>query len=66
MSRRGALFSILAMLFALLAAVPAAAQGYPSRPIRVLVSSGAGGLIDVMTRLLAQDKIGRASCRERV
>jgi tripartite-type tricarboxylate transporter receptor subunit TctC len=51
------------MLFLVLAALPAAAQDYPSRPIRVLVSSGAGGLIDVMTRLLAQDlgaKLGQS------
>ena len=63
MPRRGALFSIAAMLFAVLASVPAGAQDYPARPIRVLVTSGAGGLMDVMTRLVAQDlgaKLGQS------
>jgi tripartite-type tricarboxylate transporter receptor subunit TctC len=50
---RRALIPIAAMLIAL--AASAHAEDYPSRPIRVLVSSGAGGLIDVMTRLLGQE-----------
>jgi tripartite-type tricarboxylate transporter receptor subunit TctC len=53
MPGRIAVISIVAMLIAL--AAPAAAQDYPSRPIRILVTSGPGGLMDVMTRLLAID-----------
>jgi tripartite-type tricarboxylate transporter receptor subunit TctC len=36
-------------------AAPARAQDYPSRPIRLIVSSPAGSLVDVLSRLLAQD-----------
>ena len=38
---------------AVLAAVPAGAQGYPAKPIRVLVNSAPGGLTDVVGRLIA-------------
>ena len=45
-------------LFALLApALPAAAQDYPTRPIRVIASQGAGGLSDVWMRAVA-DELG--------
>jgi tripartite-type tricarboxylate transporter receptor subunit TctC len=44
--------------FALLATVaPAAAQDYPTRPIRVIASQGAGGLSDVWMRAVA-DELG--------
>src|SRR4051795_3495233 len=42
-------------LFAL--ALPAAAQDYPSRPIRVIASQGPGGLSDVWMRAVA-DELG--------
>ena len=51
MRRRFAL-SILAVLIAL---VPARSQDYPARPIRLLVTSPAGSLVDVLSRLLTQD-----------
>jgi tripartite-type tricarboxylate transporter receptor subunit TctC len=38
-------------------AVPAAAQDYPTRPIRVIASQGAGGLSDVWMRAVA-DQLG--------
>jgi tripartite-type tricarboxylate transporter receptor subunit TctC len=40
-------------------AAPAAAQDYPTRPIRVIASQGAGGLSDVWMRSLA-DELGPA------
>jgi tripartite-type tricarboxylate transporter receptor subunit TctC len=51
--RRLGLFILALVLVAL--AVPARAQDYPSRPIRLIVSSPAGSLVDVLSRLLAQD-----------
>lgn len=45
-------------LFALLAsALPAVAQDYPNRPIRVIASQGAGGLSDVWMRAVG-DQLG--------
>jgi tripartite-type tricarboxylate transporter receptor subunit TctC len=44
----------LALCLALAPAVPAAAQNYPSRAIRAIVSQGAGGLSDTVMRALAQ------------
>jgi tripartite-type tricarboxylate transporter receptor subunit TctC len=45
----GALVAVLA-----LSAQPAAAQDYPSRPVTIAVPYGAGGGVDVVTRLVAQ------------
>jgi tripartite-type tricarboxylate transporter receptor subunit TctC len=51
-TRRTALAAALLAL-----AGPAAAQDYPTRPVRMIVSYGAGGASDVMARFLAQ-KLG--------
>jgi len=47
-------WSILAVVLVLLME-PALPQDYPSRPIRLIVSSPAGSLVDVLSRQLAQD-----------
>ncbi|HET7198966.1 MAG TPA: tripartite tricarboxylate transporter substrate-binding protein, partial [Burkholderiales bacterium] len=44
-------FSFLLIL--LLSSIQAFAQGWPTRPVRVLVPLGAGGFADVPARLLA-------------
>ena len=49
----------LALLALLAPALPAAAQDYPTRPIRVIASQGAGGLSDVWMRAVA-DELGSA------
>jgi len=48
-----AAFAIIALLPALLA-LPAAAQDYPARPVKIIVPFGAGGPADVFSRQLAQ------------
>ena len=46
---------LIASLLAALAAWPAAAEpGYPTRPVRILVPYGPGGVADTTTRILAQ------------
>jgi tripartite-type tricarboxylate transporter receptor subunit TctC len=47
----------LALVALLALAVPAAAQDYPTRPIRVIASQGAGGLSDTWMRAVA-DELG--------
>jgi tripartite-type tricarboxylate transporter receptor subunit TctC len=50
-NRRSALLALLA-----LAATPALAQdAYPSRPVKIVVGFAAGGISDVMARILAQE-----------
>jgi tripartite-type tricarboxylate transporter receptor subunit TctC len=44
----------LAVVALLAPALPAAAQDYPSRPIRAIASQGAGGLSDLFMRALGQ------------
>lgn len=41
----------------LIASVPGQAQDYPSRPIRLIITSPAGSLVDVLGRLVA-DELG--------
>jgi tripartite-type tricarboxylate transporter receptor subunit TctC len=52
-------FGAAAMAFALLAAfaLPAAAQKYPDRPVKIVLPFGAGGVADVTARIVA-DKLG--------
>jgi tripartite-type tricarboxylate transporter receptor subunit TctC len=46
---------VLALLSLVSPALPAAAQDYPTKPIRVIASQGAGGLSDVWMRAVAEE-----------
>src|SRR5262245_13878550 len=53
--RRLSLKAVLALAIltaAALAALPAAAEGYPAKPIKILVSTSAGGITDIAARVL--------------
>jgi tripartite-type tricarboxylate transporter receptor subunit TctC len=45
---------LLCVLAPMLAAPPAQAQGYPSRPVRLIVPYSAGGATDIVMRIVAQ------------
>src|SRR5437667_12431513 len=49
-----ALGSVLALLCITAAAIESSAQGYPTRPVRMIVPFGAGGPTDVIARIVAQ------------
>src|SRR5262245_7960399 len=53
----GTVLRIAAALFAALAALPANAQTYPDRPVKIVLPFGAGGVADVSSRIIA-DKLG--------
>src|SRR5262245_34644265 len=48
-------FRVLALLLLVVAPLSAAAQDFPSKPIRVLAAQGPGGLSDVFMRALAEE-----------
>ena len=52
MSSRAA---IVAAMILLLGAAPIAAQDYPSRPIKLLIHTPPGSLVDVLGRIVAQE-----------
>src|SRR3954469_13652231 len=54
MKAASAVVSLLAGLARFSAAAPAAAQTYPSRPVRMLVGFPPGGGTDILARLLAK------------
>src|SRR5215467_6413798 len=48
---------MVSALFAALAAMPASGQTYPSRPVKIVLPFGVGGVADVSSRIIA-DKLG--------
>src|SRR5262245_44022230 len=53
------LFACLLALLLVAAFAPAQAQTYPNRPVKIVVPTVAGGVVDVVTRLLAQQLAAR-------
>jgi tripartite-type tricarboxylate transporter receptor subunit TctC len=56
---RKILMAALGLLLPLVAQGPAAAQNWPNRPIRFIVSQAAGGTPDILCRLITE-RVGRA------
>ena len=52
--KRSLLLSLAASALALAAPLPAAAQSYPDKPVRLIVAVAAGGPMDTMARAIAQ------------
>src|SRR5215831_3343555 len=44
--------AVLVLTIASLTALPAFAQGYPAKPLKIIVSTSAGGVTDIATRIL--------------
>src|ERR1700730_17860824 len=55
--RRSLLIAVAGL--GLFAAAPAQAQSYPNRPVRIIVPTVAGGTVDVITRLIANELSSR-------
>src|SRR5690242_14545996 len=49
------LFRLVCILIAAAFALPAAAQGWPQRPIRIIAPFPAGGLVDVLARAVGEE-----------
>ena len=45
----------IALLFLVFAGTPSLAQTYPDRPIHLIVPFAAGGLVDVLARMLGEE-----------
>src|SRR4051812_48439157 len=52
--KRSLLLSLAASALALAAPLPASAQNYPDKPVRLIVAVAAGGPMDTMARAVAQ------------
>ena len=57
--RRTLLILIACAGLGLIAATPLHGQDYPSRPVKIIVPTVAGGTVDVITRLVANDLTSR-------